>query len=162
MTGQVFPTDYYVNTLVRLLDTIKYEDNIYSRQERVENLRYSYSEAAKHFAQPEQRQLMKMSPERLEASLPSIVAIVVYCWAKIPRELMAALSIYYTYTMLLDDDDGDGDPHSDMTTFYEDLLQGKPQKHPWWQLVNGHLPKVLNHYGSFCAFNIVRSSLDCK
>lgn len=160
MTEQVFPTDYYVNTLVRLLDTIKYDDNNYSRQERVENLRYSYNEAAKHFAQPLQRQVLKVSPKRLEAALSTTVALVVYCWTKTSREVMAALSIYYTYATILDD--GDGDPHSEMSTFYEDLLQCKPLKHPWWRLMNDHLPKVLNHYGSFCAFNIVRSTFDCK
>ena len=160
MTAKTFPTHHYVKNLVRLLDTIKYEDKNYSRQERVENLRYTYGEAAKHFAQPLQRQVLNVSPERIETALPTMVAMVVYCWTNIPRELMPALSIYFTYALLLDD--SDDNPYAEMTTFYEDLVQGKPQQYPWWRLMNDHLPKVLSYYGSFCAFNIVRSSFDCK
>lgn len=50
MIDQAFPIDYYMNTLVRLLDTIKYQDNNYDRSKRVKNLQYAYFETAKHFA----------------------------------------------------------------------------------------------------------------
>lgn len=160
MSDQAFPIDYYLETLVRLLDTIEYRDNNYDRSERVKNLQYAYSETAKHFAQPLQQETLKVSPERLQAALSTIVAMVVYCWTKVSREVMAALSIHYTYTLLLDD--SSDDPHPQMASFFEDLVHGRQQKHPWWRLVNGHLPEVLKHYGSFCAFNIIRSTFDCK
>lgn len=86
--------------------------------------------------------------------------MVVYSWTKIPPEVMADLSIHYTYCLVLDD--STDDPHSEMATFFEDLVHGRQQKHPWWRLVNDHFPKVLNHYGSFCALNLIRSTFDCK
>lgn len=160
MNDQAFPIDYYLDTLVRLLDTIKYQDKNYSHDERVKKLHYSYSKAAKHFAQPLQQATMKVSPKRLQASLQTIVGMVVYSWTKVPPEVMADLSIHYTYTLVLDD--STNDPHSEMASFFEDLVHGRQQKHPWWRLVNDHFPNVLNHYGSFCALNLIRSTLDCK
>lgn len=160
MTDQAFPIDYFMDTVVRVLDIIKYRDNNYDRDERVKNLQYAYTEAAKHFAQPLQQETLKVNPKRLEAALRTIVGMVVYCWTKVSPELMAALSIHYTYTLLLDD--SSNDPHPEMPSFFEDLIHGRQQKHPWWRLVNGHFPRVLHHYGSFCAFNLIRSTFDCK
>lgn len=160
MKDQAFPIDVYMDTLVRFLDKIKYQDNNYERHERVKNLQYAYSEAAKHFAQPLQQDTLKANPERLDASLRTIVGMVVYCWTKVSPKLMAALSIHYTYTLVLDD--SSNDPNPEMASFFEDLVHGRHQKHPWWRLVNGHFPKVLSHYGSFCAFNLIRSTFDCK
>ena len=160
MNGQAFPTHYYLDTLVRLLDTVKYQDNNYSHDERVKNLHYAYSKAAKHFAQPEQQDTLKVNPKRLQASLQTIVGMVVYSWTKVSPEVMADLSIHYTYTLVLDDTTND--PRPEMASFFEDLVQGRRQKHPWWRLVNDHFPNVLNHYGSFCALNLIRSTFDCK
>ncbi|KAF7505019.1 Trichodiene synthase [Endocarpon pusillum] len=158
MTEQAFPTDYYLDTLVRLLDTVKYQDNNYSREERLNNLHYAYLKAAKHFAQPEQQATLKVSPKRLQASLQTIVGMVVYSWTKVSPEVMADLSIHYTYTLVLDD--STNDPRPEMASFFEDFVHGRQQKHPWWRLVNDHFPNVLNHYGSFCALNLIRSTFD--
>jgi len=158
--GKPFPVQYYVETIVRFLDTIKYKDNNYTHEDRVRCLHYAYSKTAEHFAQPLQQALIKASPERLQASMQTIVGMVVYSWTKISLDLMADLSIHYTYTLVLDD--STNDPNSDMLSFYEDLVSGKQQKHPWWKLVNQHLPKVLQHYGPFCGLNLVRSTIDCK
>ena len=50
MHGKAFPEGCYLDNIVRLLDTIKYQDNNSDRHERVKNLEYAYTEATKHFA----------------------------------------------------------------------------------------------------------------
>lgn len=75
-------------------------------------------------------------------------------------ELMAALTIHYTYTLILDD--AEDDPTQTMQDFFGDMMAGKEQRHPWWLLVNDHFPEVLKHYGPFCSLNIYRSTVDCK
>lgn len=92
MNEQAFPTAYYIDTLVRLLDIIKHDDNNYSREERVANLRYAYSVGANHFAQSVQREVLKVSPKKLEATLSTIVMLVVYSWTKVSRELRVRTS----------------------------------------------------------------------
>ncbi|KEY64043.1 Tri5 [Stachybotrys chartarum IBT 7711] len=155
---EAFPTEYFLGTAVRLLENVKYRDSNYTREERVENLQYAYNKAAAHFAQERQQQILKVSPKRLEASLRTIVGMVVYSWAKVSKELMADLSIHYTYTLILDD--SEDDPHPQMLTYFDDLQSGNPQKHPWWMLVNEHFPNVLRHFGPFCSLNLIRSTLD--
>ena len=86
--------------------------------------------------------------------------MVVYGWVKVSKELMADLSIHYTYTLILDD--SEDDPYTNMLTYYDDLQSGREQKHPWWKLVNDHFPNVLRHFGPFCSLNLIRSTLDCK
>ncbi|RYP43706.1 hypothetical protein DL768_009762 [Monosporascus sp. mg162] len=153
-----FPTEYFLGTAARLLEKVKYRDSNYTREERVENLRYAYNKAAAHFAQERQQQILKVNPKRLEASLRTIVGMVVYSWAKVSKELMADLSIHYTYTLILDD--SEDNPHPHMLTFFDDLQSGRQQKHPWWMLVNEHFPNVLRHFGPFCSLNLIRSTLD--
>ncbi|KAJ4007698.1 Trichodiene synthase [Fusarium irregulare] len=153
-----FPTEYFLNTTVRLLEYIKYRDSNYTREERIENLHYAYTKAAHHFAQPRQQQLLKVDPKRLQASLQTIVGMVVYSWAKVSKELMADLSIHYTYTLVLDD--SKDDPHPTMENYFDDLQAGREQAHPWWRLVNEHFPNVLRHFGPFCSLNLIRSTLD--
>ncbi|KAJ4128948.1 Trichodiene synthase [Fusarium equiseti] len=123
-----FPTDYFLNTTVRLLEYIKYRDSNYTREERIENLHYAYTKAAHHFAQPRQQQLLKVDPKRLQASLQTIVGMVVYSWAKVSKELTADLSIHYTYTLVLDD--SKDDPHPTMENYFDDLQAGREQAHP--------------------------------
>lgn len=160
MSQQAFPIDYYLGTLVRYLDAIKYHDNNYTHKERIDNLHYAYSVAARHFAQPLQQETLKINPKVLEKSLRTITAMVIYCWAKVSPEVMAALTIHYTYALILDD--STNDPQICMVSFYDDLTRGKQQQHSWWRLVNAHFPNVLKHYGSFCSFNLIRSTLDCE
>ncbi|KAH6622421.1 trichodiene synthase [Boeremia exigua] len=153
-----FPTDFYLDAVVRFLKVMKYDDNNYTHEERVHNLHYAYAKAARHFAQPKQQQLIKAHPKRLQASLQTIVAMVVYAWVRVDCEVMADLSIHYTYMLLLDD--SDDHPEKTMDTFYDDLLAGRPQQHSWWQMVNEQFPTLLQHYGPYCKLNLVRSTTD--
>lgn len=161
MLDQDFPTEYFISTVVRLLDTIQYKDTNYTHEQRVRNLRYAYSKAAEHFTQPSVQDALNMNnPRKLEAKLRTITCMVVYCWVNAPPKLMAVLTIYYTYTLILDD--CEDDPYSAMTMFFHDMVNGQPQQHPWWRLVNEHFPNVLDHYGPFCVLNIYRNIVDCE
>lgn len=160
MTEAAFPRDTFVHTVVQLLDTIQHQDTNYTHEERVRNLSYAYNEAARHFAQPHVRDSLHVKPKKLQAALQTITGMVVYCWVKASPELMAALTIHYTYTLILDDDEDD--PYPTMENFFDDMVGGKEQKHPWWRLVNDHFPNVLKHYGPFCSLNIYRSTVDCE
>lgn len=160
MSKADFPTEYFVGTVVRLLDTIQHNDTNYTPEQRVRALRHAYSVAAEHFAQPHVYHGLKVkNPKKLEAALQTITGMVVYCWVNASPELMSALTIHYTYTLILDD--CEDDPYPTMG-FFHDMVNGKPQQHPWWRLVNEHFPNVLDHYGPFCALNIYRSTVDCK
>ena len=152
--------DSYVNGLVRVLDTIKYRDNNYEHHERVKTMRDAYSEAAKHFAQPLQQNTVQVNPKGLEAAVRTGVWFVVCSFPKAPPEAMGNLAIPWTYYVFLDH--SANNPHLEMASFFEDLILGRQQKHPWWRLMNDHLPKVLSFYGNFCGFIIVRNSMDCK
>ncbi|KAL2277520.1 hypothetical protein FJTKL_15436 [Diaporthe vaccinii] len=46
-----------------------------------------------------------------------------------------------------------------MAALWTDLLAGRPPSHPFWKLMQVHLPGLLAHFGSFCAFNIMRSTI---
>jgi len=160
MADRNFPTESYIQVLTQFLDIIDYNDTNLSHEERIRNLHYAYTKAAVHFAQPFQQKHIKTGVRRLQASLQTIVAMVTYAWAKASREVIADLSIHYTYMLMLDD--SKDDPETTMETWCEDLLAGRTQKHPWWQMVNSQLPTVLSHYGPYCALNMVRSTTDCK
>ncbi|KAI4723537.1 hypothetical protein E4T48_00002 [Aureobasidium sp. EXF-10727] len=158
--GQEFPLSTYLKTMVEFLDIIGYEDNNYTTGARKDALSFVYTKTAEHFAQPLQQRLLKVKPKKLQASIQTIVGMVVYSWARASHEVMADLSIHYTYTLLLDD--STDDPTLNMSSFFADLVVGNTQKHPWWKMVNAHMPEVLKHYGSFCSLNLVRSTLDSQ
>jgi trichodiene synthase len=86
------------------------------------------------------------------------VQLVVFSWVNISPQVMVAISIYFVYTNFLDDNNND--PNPDMGSFSEDLIHDNQQKHPFWRLMNGHFSDLLRHYGSFCGFTIIRSTLD--
>ncbi|THY33590.1 hypothetical protein D6D01_02198 [Aureobasidium pullulans] len=153
-----FPLSTYLKTMVEFLDIVDYDDNNYTMEDRKKALSYVYTKTAEHFAQPVQQNSLQVKPKKLQASIQTIVGMVVYSWARASHEVMADLSIHYTYTLLLDD--STDDPTFDMSSFFVDLVAGNTQKHPWWRMVNAHLPEVLKHYGSFCSLNLVRSTLD--
>ena len=157
---EAFPTDAYLDAAVRFLDVMRYNDDNYTAQERARTLHFVYQSTAKHFARPAQQQLINVEPEKLQAWVQSIVALVVCAWPHLEFEAMVDLGIYYIYTVLLDDTDDE--PSSMMWTWYEDLVTGQAQRHPWWQMVNKQLPDLLRHYGPYCKLNIVRSNIDCK
>lgn len=155
-----FPQATYLEAMVRLLDIVNYKDENFADEERVECLKYCYAKAAEHFAQPHVQQALKVPLKRLDAALKTIVGMCVYSWCRVSQDVMADLSIHYTYALLLDD--SREDPADTMVTWYEDLLNANPQAHGWWRLLNDFIPNVLRHYGGYCQMNIVRSTIDCK
>ncbi|KAJ5273266.1 nonribosomal peptide synthase [Penicillium angulare] len=158
MSSEQFPTDFYIDSVVRFLDTVKFNDTNHTAEERIAKLRYAYTKAATHFSHPDRQKRIKTIPEHLQACLQSIVAMVVYSWATASEEVMADLSIHYTYIIVLDDIHSD--PAEFMESFNCDLIAGMPQRHPWWQIVNEHFPQVLRHYGPYCGLNMVRLTTD--
>nr|UWK20199.1 trichodiene synthase [Trichoderma psychrophilum] len=153
-----FPRVTFLETCVRLLDTVNYNDENFTDEHRVECLKYAYGKAAEHFAQPHVQETLNVPPARMAAALKTIVGMCVYGWCRVSKEVMADLSIHYTYTLLLDD--SREDPAGTMATWYDDLLNGRPQAHGWWRLVNDFFPQVLSHYGAYCQMNMVRSTID--
>ncbi|KAK8092386.1 uncharacterized protein PG998_014871 [Apiospora kogelbergensis] len=153
-----------VDAVTRFLDTIKYDDRNYKRDERICNLHHVYTNAAAYFAQPAQQQLIQArntSPNSLQASLQTISAMIVSSWVHVDQDVMVDLTIHFTVIAMLDDDTTD-QPAKTMGTFYEDLVQGNPQRHLWWQILNDHLPVLLRHYGPYCGLNIVRCTTNCE
>ncbi|KAF2136445.1 uncharacterized protein K452DRAFT_322438 [Aplosporella prunicola CBS 121167] len=143
MAGQPFPLKSYLSALNRFLDTIDYNDTNYTRPERVHHNKHVYIETARHFAQPGIQKTLGVSVKHLETMIRTIVLTATNGW---PKSLL--------------DDSTDGDPHAQMASFYEDLVQGRTQRHPWWRLLNEQMPIVLQHYGSFCQLNLIRSTTD--
>ncbi|KAJ5922880.1 hypothetical protein N7516_010583 [Penicillium verrucosum] len=80
--------------------------------------------------------------------------MVVYSWSTAPEKVMVDLSIHYTYMLILGDSHDD-DPTESMKAFYNTIMASLPQEHPWWQMVNNHLPQVLWHYGPYSGMNTI-------
>ncbi|KAJ5593218.1 hypothetical protein N7537_010122 [Penicillium hordei] len=159
MATQRFPTDNYSNSVVQFLDTIQYNDTNYTREERLAKLHYVYTKTAKHFAHYDRQKQIKVSPSNLQPLLQAMVTMVVYSWATASEKVMVDLSIHYTYMLILNDSHDD-DPTESMKSFYNTILAGLPQEHPWWQMVNNHFPQVLRHYGPYCGLNVIRSTTE--
>ncbi|CAI7669308.1 unnamed protein product [Penicillium crustosum] len=159
MTSQGFPTEYYFNCVVRFLDRIKYNDTNYTPEERLAKLHHVYTKTAKHFAHYNRQKHIKVSPTNLQPLVQAMVTMVVYSWATASEKVMVDLSIHYTYMLVLDHSHDDN-PTDSMKSFYNTIMAGLPQEHPWWQMVNNHFPLVLRHYGPFCGLNMVRSTTD--
>ncbi|KAE8357780.1 Trichodiene synthase [Aspergillus caelatus] len=158
MTGKQFPLNEYIAALAKFLDTIEYQDDNFSYEERVESLRYVYQHTAEHFDQPVEKAAVKVSPKRLQAVMRTSTLVTVYCWVKCPLDVMVGVSIYFAYIIMLDD--SSDTPNTEMKTFCEDLIKGRPQKHLFWQRMNAHLTNFLRYYDGFCAITIFRSTLD--
>lgn len=153
MDAEHFPTESYLDAAVRLLKVIKYYDTNYTYEKRLRNLKYVYSKAALHFAQPKQQSLITASSARLQFQLQSIAPMIIYAWARVNPEVMADLTIHYTYALLLDDSENDPEPKTKF--FCQDLLAGRSQRDPWWQMVNDELPTLLGHYGPYCGLKLL-------
>ncbi|KAI9146797.1 Trichodiene synthase [Paramyrothecium foliicola] len=153
-----FPLESFVEWTVEFFNTIKYKDENFDREERLSHLQYVYAATANHFAQQHQRASIDASPAKMEAVIRTSVQVVVYCWTRVPRDVMASISIYFVYIVLLDD--SPKNPFPEMNRFFQDFVSGTPQKHPFWKLMNGHLVNFLSHYGGFCSFAILRSTFD--
>ncbi|KAL7917999.1 Trichodiene synthase [Trichoderma austrokoningii] len=153
-----FPKDYFIKSLVQLLDAIDYKDTNFSRDERVDRLQYVYRQAADHFSQPCINAELRFNSKKLEAGIRTISLLVVDCWVALGKQEMADLTIYFTYTLILDD--SGADPRQRAETVVEDMATGRKQKHPWLRLMNEHLPKLTSHYGPYCSLGIYRSTID--
>ncbi|KAJ5160939.1 Trichodiene synthase [Penicillium canariense] len=158
MTGNQFPIEKYIAALAKFLDTIDYHDENFSHEQRLESLRYVYSQTAKHFDQPVEQAALNVSSKRLQAVMRTSTLVTVYCWAKCPLDVMVGVSVYFVYIIMLDD--SSEIPSAQMKTFCEDLIKGRPQKHLFWQRMNAHLTNFLRYYGGFCSITIFRSTLD--
>lgn len=158
---EAFPYNHFVKAVVRFLDAVNYKDDNHEPADRVALLKQTYSGAAEHFAQQLQQGKVQVDIAKLHAGLATCVNLVVCCYSKIAPDVLVHCAIYFTYCQILDDDSGD--PDSEMTSFFEDLVRGTEQKKWWWRQMNDHLNNgFLRHYGAFCAFNIVRGTFDCK
>lgn len=158
MITKQFPLNEYIAALTKFLETIDYHDDLFSHEQRLESLRYVYCHTAKHFDQPVERAALSVSSRKLQAVMRTSTLVTVYCWAKCPLDVMVGVSVYFAYIIMLDD--SSARPNAQMTTFCEDLIKGKPQKHLFWQRMNAHLSSFLGYYGGFCAITIFRSTLD--
>ncbi|GES57929.1 trichodiene synthase [Aspergillus terreus] len=160
MDMNTFPASTYCESIVRFLDAIEYHDDNLTHEERVEGLRHVHSKTAQYFTEPLPRSILNgVAPRRIAAVTRTISHFIVYCWSKLPREAQVDVSIYLSIINVLDDEIS-SEPSTQMTSFWTDLIQGKQPKHPFWVLFNSHLPRLLRHYGSFCAFNIMRCTFD--
>ncbi|KAL8791861.1 MAG: hypothetical protein Q9195_005523 [Heterodermia aff. obscurata] len=121
MEGEAFPVSLYVESLVLLLGSVKYEDNNYTRSERQTSLQRTYAGAAQHFFQELHQGELDVSLRFFEPVLASIVTYVVYCYPQIPADVKADLAIFFTYAAILDDDTSE-ESQPCMETFFEDLI----------------------------------------
>ncbi|KAK6207360.1 hypothetical protein LQW54_007187 [Pestalotiopsis sp. IQ-011] len=158
MADKQFPMKEYVAALAEFLETIDYQDENYSHEQHVNTLRHVYYHTAKHFDEPIEKAALEVEPKRLQAIMRTSTLVTVYCWAKCPLDVMVGVAIYSVYIVMLDD--SSMIPAEQMTTFCEDLIKGRAQKHPFWQRMNAHLTNFLGLYGRFCAMTILRSTLD--
>ena len=161
MESPTFPLDHYLRSVVQLLDAVKYEDHIYERSHRIKLLEHTYTATADHFAQKLNQVKLQMSLQKLDAILATCVNLTVCCYPKLSQDLLTSLAIFFVYFVVIDDNRDK--PDTEMESFFVDLVQGKEQTNWWLREINEHLTaSVLKHYGSFCAFTIVRGTLDCK
>ncbi|KAI7773148.1 Trichodiene synthase [Diaporthe eres] len=146
-------------SIVRFLDTIAYDDSNLTREERVSGLREVHSKTAEYFAQPLPRQTLKdVHPARIATVSRTISHFVVYCWPYVPRNVQVDISIWASIINVLEDEIS-ADPAAHTADLWTDLLAGRPPSHPFWKLMQVHLPRLLAHFDSFCAFNIMRSTI---
>ncbi|RHZ61392.1 hypothetical protein CDV55_104183 [Aspergillus turcosus] len=95
MTGNQFPLNEYITALAKFLETIDYQDENFTHEQRVKSLRYVYYHTAKHFDQPVEKAALKVSAKRLQAVMRTSTLVTVYCWAKCPLDVMVGVSVYF-------------------------------------------------------------------
>lgn len=129
--SEPFPSEHYLEVMVRLLDAVRYQDANYTQEERREILHHVYTKTAEHFSSPSLQKTIEIKPRVLQNGINTIVPMVVYCWAKVTIEQMVDLSIQFTFMVLLDDSLAD-DRGAGMESFFEDLVDNRPQRNAWW------------------------------
>lgn len=158
--SEPFPSEHYLEVMVRLLDAVRYQDVNHTQAERRDIMHYVYTKTAEYFSSPSLQSMIQAKPSVLQAAINSVVPMVVYCWAKVTREQMVDLSIQFAFMLLLDD--SADDRGAGMESFFVDLVDNRPQRNAWWRLFNKQFPVLLQHYGPFCSLSLFRSTLDCK
>jgi trichodiene synthase len=155
-----FPTSSYCSSLARFLRAIEYDDTNWHREDRIKALHIVHVEMIAYFASPLPQQALKDVDAKLISSLTHFVPqMTVSCWSRVSTDVLVDIGIFLAIMTILDDHLISHEPEI-LSTFWTDLLQGREQKNPLWMLINDHLPKVLRHYGSFCAWNIMRGTFD--
>ncbi|RJE19855.1 hypothetical protein PHISCL_07811 [Aspergillus sclerotialis] len=140
MNTEQFPSATYCRAIVRFLDGIKHKDDNLTSDQRVDCLRHVHSITAEYFTKPLPRTILKnVEPVRLASVLRTASHIAAYGFPKVPRDLRPE----YPYGFLLDRS-----------------CPGHTSETPILVIMNEHLPRLLNHYGNFCAFNTVRGTFD--
>lgn len=161
MTDRPFPLAQYVEGVVRLLDSIGYNDNNHTPDARRTALAAVYSATARFFADPGQQDIItkQVKQAKMDVAMRTSVMVTVYCWPKVREEVQIALSIYWVYIVILDD--SPVGPDAEMDGFTADLLTGRQQQHPFWKLMAPFLEqRLLPIYGPFCSMTMLRGTLD--
>ncbi|KAF4595177.1 trichodiene synthase [Ophiocordyceps camponoti-floridani] len=159
MSFEPFPVNDFKRIIVDVLDTIRYSDTNYdTREDRVSILRFVYSEAVKHFAQPQVRETLHKKVETIDKVLRSTACVIVCCSTRASSKLRTVLTIYFTYLIIFDDSQDDLRPS--MQGLLEDMVTGRPQGYPWLKLVNDQFLQVMKYYGPFCSLGIYRNTID--
>lgn len=122
------------------------------------NFPYVYSETVKYFSEPSVQSSLGLDHAHITFAARNISRLAVYCWPRVPPDVMVPISIHFMFTHFLDDIIEDN--HSEMESFADDLFRGNEQKNPVWRILIRHFPNLLQHYGCFSQFNIFRSTLD--
>lgn len=160
MTPPNFPLAQFCRSIVRFLDAIRYDDSNLTREERISGLREVHSKTAEYFSQPLPRETLKDAhPARIATVCRTNSSFVVCCFPYVPRSVQVDISIWMSIINVHDDEISD-DPAAHTANLWTDLLAGRPLSHPFWKLIQEHMPRLLAHFGSFCAFNIMRSTID--
>lgn len=155
-----FPTSAYCSSIARFLRAIEYKDTNWNREDRIRALHTVHVGMVAYFASPlPQRALKGVDPKKILALTHFVPQMTVSCWSRVSADVQVDIGIFLAIMTILDDHPISHDSEI-LSAFWTDLLQGKEQKHPLWMLINDHLPKVLRHYGSFCAWNIMRGTFD--
>lgn len=160
MQPRALPFAQYVEGIVRLLDSVSYNDTNYTSDERLTRLKNVYAATAQFFADPEQQAVIskQVKQKKMDAVMRTSVQVTVYCWPKCSETVQTAISIYFVYIVILDD--SSQGPDANMDGFATDLLKGRQQQHPFWRLMTPFLEQFLPLYGPFCSMAILRSTFD--
>lgn len=160
MGNQEFPTEFFCHSIVRLLDTIGYHGVNMTRVEHVQRVHYINTKTTEFFTRPFSKAMLReVAPARVAGVAQSISRLVSCGWPKVPQDTQVDITIFFVIANLFDDS-VEYDPCIHMSSFWTNFIQGREQKHPFWMLMNTHVPQLLSSYGEFCAFNIMRSTFD--
>ncbi|KAG8527325.1 uncharacterized protein KY384_007477 [Bacidia gigantensis] len=158
-TDEVRPLDI-VSALVRFLDKLDYQDtNLVNFDARFKDLQDCWTLVASHFEQRLRNGTLRASPKHVWHAMRTGICFTVCTWAHASLSLLVDMSIFWIYTVLLDDDSAKDGANLNTGSFVMDLINGTGQQHQVWRLMKEHFPALMSHYGPFCELTIFRSSL---